>query len=127
VGKHHLGSALGTDGFVKSYVQDKVATWVGEIEKLSEIAITQSQAAYAAFTHVFLHRWSYLARTVPMFDDLYCPLDEVLSLRFLPALTGHPAFGPTERELLSLPARLGGLGVVIPSIYFFHHFPLLVV
>jgi len=109
---------LGTDEFVKSYVQDKVATWVGEIEKLFEIAITRPQATYAAFTHVFLHRWLYLARTVPMSDDLYCPLDEVLSLRFLPALTGQPAFGPTEREILSLPARLGGLGVIVPSIHF---------
>ena len=87
-GKRHLGSALGTDEFLNSYVQNKVSKWVGEMEKLSEIAITQPQAAYTAFTHVFLHRWSYIARTVPFTPELFHPLDDVLSLRFLPAMTG---------------------------------------
>ena len=40
-GKRHLGSALGTDEFLNSYVQNKVSLWVGEMEKLSEIAVTQ--------------------------------------------------------------------------------------
>ena len=117
-GKHHLGSAIGTSNFLMSYVQGKVSTWVGEIEKLSGIAVTQPQAAHAAFTHVFQHRWSYIARTVPSVSELFVPLDNVLSLRFLPAMTGQPAFGPIERELLLLPACLGGLGVIIPTVHF---------
>ena len=64
VGKCHLGFALDTDEFLSSYVQDKVGSWVGEIEKLSEIAITQPHAAYSAFTHVFLHHWLYIAQMV---------------------------------------------------------------
>ena len=52
-GRCYPGSALGTDEFLISYVQDKVTSWMGEIEKLSDIAVTQPQAAYAAFTHVF--------------------------------------------------------------------------
>ena len=80
-GKCHPGSALGTDEFLISYVRDKVSSWVGEIEKLSDIAVTQPQAAYVAST-VFLHHWSDIARTVLMSHDLYCPLDEVLSLYF---------------------------------------------
>ena len=87
-GKRHLGSALGTDEFLNSYVQNKVSTWVGEMEKLSEIAITQPQAAYMTYTHVFLHCWSYIVQTVPMASELFLPLDDVLSLRFLPAMTG---------------------------------------
>ena len=95
-GKRHLGSTLGADEFLNSYVQNKVSTWVGEMEKLSEIAITQPQAAYTAFTHVFLHCWLYIARTVPFIPELFHPLDNVLSLRFLPAMTGRPAFGSIE-------------------------------
>ena len=72
--------------FLNSYVQNKDSTWVGEMEKLSEIAITQPQAAYTAFTHVFLHRWSYIARTVPFTPELFHPLDDVLSLHFLPEI-----------------------------------------
>ena len=56
-GRHHLGSALGMNEFLKSYVQNKVSTWVSEMETLAEMAITQPQAVYASFTHVFLHRW----------------------------------------------------------------------
>jgi len=97
---------------MSSYVQNKVFSWVGE--KLSEIAITQPQAAYTAFTHVFLHLWSYIARTVPMSPGLFHPLNEVLSLRFVPAVTGQPAFGSTDRELLSLPAHHGGLDTPLP-------------
>jgi hypothetical protein len=38
----------------------------------------------------------------------------VLRGNFLPKLTGRPAFSNTERELLSLPPRLGGIGVTNP-------------
>ena len=33
-------------------------------------------------------------------------------------MTGQPAFGSIERELLSLPAYLGGLSVIIPTVHF---------
>ena len=49
---------------------------------LPEVAVTQPHAAYTAFTHVFLHRWSYIARMVPMATDLFYSLDDILSLRF---------------------------------------------
>ena len=49
--------------------------------------------------------------------ELFHPLDDVVSLRFLSAVTGRQAFGSVERELLLLPARLGGLGIVVPSIH----------
>ena len=88
------------------------------MEKLSEFAVTQPRAAYTAFIHVFLHRWSYVARTIPWSPELFHPLDDVVSLHFLPAVTGWRGFGSMERELLSLPAHLGGLGVVVPSIHF---------
>ena len=50
-GHKHLGSPLGTRAFVEEFVRSKVDGWVPEIEKLSEIATFQPQAAYAAFTH----------------------------------------------------------------------------
>ena len=53
-----------------------------------------------------------------MATEFFYPLDDVLSLHLLPAMTGQPASGPTERELLSLPARLGGLGVIVPTAHF---------
>ena len=82
-----MGSASGSDDFVNCYVQDKVSTSVAEIDKLSEIAITQPKAAYAVFMHVFLHHWSFVPRTVPWSPNLFHPLDDVMNLCILPVLT----------------------------------------
>ena len=57
------------------------------MENLPEIAVTQPHAA-VTFTHVFLHHWSYIARTVPMSAEFFYPLNDALSLGLLPALTG---------------------------------------
>ena len=43
------------------------------------------------------------------------PLEEAIHHVFLPALTGQPAFNSNFREVLSLPVRLGGLGIIDPS------------
>ena len=40
-GKRHLGAALSTRSFVKSYVKAKVSEWVNAVERLSSIAHTQ--------------------------------------------------------------------------------------
>ena len=46
-GKKYLGSAIGQQTFIESYVQQKVAIWVDELEHLSSIAVTQPHAAFA--------------------------------------------------------------------------------
>ena len=80
-GKRHLGSAIGTPASsCLRLCARKVATWVIEMEKLSEFAVTQPQAAYTAFIHVFLHRWSYVAQTIPRSPELFHPLNDVVSL-----------------------------------------------
>jgi len=109
---------LDTNIFVAGYVRDKVGSWVSEAEKLSMIAISQPQVAFAAFPHTLLHRWFYIAWTTPGFLEFFHQLDEVSSARFLPVVAGKPAFDPLEREKLSLPACLGGLGIIIPSTHF---------
>ena len=42
------------------------------------------------------------------------PLEDTIRKVFLPNLTGQNAFNDTERDLLALPARLGGLGIFDP-------------
>ena len=44
-------------------------------------------------------------------SDLIKPLEETIRKVFLPNLTGQNAFNDMERDLLALPARLGGLGI----------------
>ena len=53
-------------------------------------------------------------RTVPGTGELFQPLEEVIQHQFLPALTDSEAFSDTERALLALPAKHGGVGIPKP-------------
>ena len=111
-GKHHLGAALGANTFTEEYVSGKVKEWVNEIMHLSVIASTQPHAAYAAFTHGLSSHWTYISRTIPNIQDLLRHLEIAIHQHFIPALTGSSV---AERDLLALPARLGGLGLTKPT------------
>ena len=58
-GQKYLGSAIGKQTFIGSYVQQKVAIWVDQLERFSSIAITQPHAVFAAFTHCLTSRWTF--------------------------------------------------------------------
>ena len=53
-------------------------------------------------------------RTIPDISHLFQPLEDAIRLKLVPSLTGHSACSALEREVLSLPCRLGGLGIVNP-------------
>ena len=114
-GKRHLGAALGSKTFTEEYVSDKVQGWTRDIMNLVEVASSQPHAAYAAYVHGLSNRWSYLQRTVPDINDLLQPLENAIHQHLIPALTGRPPCSSTERDLLALPTRLGGLGLRDPS------------
>ena len=75
----------------------------------------QPQAVYAALTHGIMSKWTYLARTTPNIDTLLVPLEKVIRHKLLPAITGQNAFSDALRDLMALPARLGGLGCINPA------------
>ena len=112
-GKRYLGSALGSPAFVESYVNGKVKEWSDELSKLCEFATSQPHTAFSALTH---GRWIYLSRTLPNISESLSPLEQNIRLHFLPTLTGKCVFGDLERQLLSLPSRLGGLGIINPCV-----------
>ena len=54
-------------------------------------------------------------RTIPLISALLGYLEDVISLKFLPALTGR-SISDAKRSLFSLPIRLGGLGIGNPKL-----------
>ena len=90
--------------------------WSDELSKLSEISLTQPHSAYSALTHGLLGRWTFLSRTLPGIGDLFSPLEQIIRVHLLPTLTSKSAFSDVERQLISLPSRLGGLGIVNPCV-----------
>ena len=114
-GRPYLGTALGAEQFAQTFVSDKVQEWSSEVETLATIAQSQPHAAYAAFTHGLMSKWTYLSRTMWGIGQLLQPLENVIRTKLLPALSGRPPPNEVERELLSLPARLGGIAISNPS------------
>ena len=112
-GHKHLGAALGSRSYFEEYVCEKVEDGVSQVVKLAQFAVSQPQSSYAAFTFGLRHRWRNFLRTLPDIADLLEPLERAISDVLIPALLEHQVT-ETERDLLALPVRMGGLGLVNP-------------
>ena len=105
----------GTADYIKKFICQRVSEWQATVETLSSIATSQPHAAYSAMTHGLNSQWLFLQRTVPNLAPLLQSLEETISEKFIPALTGRRGCSDLERELFALPARLGGLGLTNPT------------
>ena len=61
-----------------------------ELALLSDIAKYQPQAAYAAFMHGFVHKFSYVCRAVPNIDPLLQPLEDCMTALILQQFPEYP-------------------------------------
>ena len=114
-GKKYLGGFVGTDEGTTKYVKELVANWVEELKNLTMIAKSEPQSAYSGFTAGFKHKMTYFIRTIPNLSAILKPLDDEIDSKFIPAITEGHQCSDEERKLLSLPVRLGGLGLPIFS------------
>ena len=113
-GARHLGAAVGTIEFQRDYVQKKVDAWIESVRTLSEIAETEPHAAYSAYTHCLQSNWTFLCRTMPGKAEWFQPLEDTIRQVFIPKLLKRDV-NNLERDLLSLPARMGGMGITKPT------------
>ena len=93
-----LTTAIDTSAYVHPYVSDKIQWWASE---LPEMAKTQP---HAALTHG-------LSSGPPSYEQSGISCNHIFRQRFLPALTRRPVPSDLERQLLALPAGVGGIGV----------------
>ena len=112
-GQRHLGAAIGDIEYKNDYLREKVTELLNQIIIMSQIATTEPQAVYAAFTYAFKHKLSYIMRTIPNAKDALSSIDDAVRLNLLPALMGGHICTDEERLLFSLPPKLGGLGIPI--------------
>ena len=112
-GHKYLGGVIGNESFKESYTQDLVDEWVRQIKLMSEIAKSEPQAVYAAFTAGFINKFSYHIRVIENFATKLQPVEDAISQYLIPALTERHRCSQNDRKLLSLPVRLGGLSIPI--------------
>ena len=94
--RQYLGSPIGCCEFIDQYVTDKVNQWNEEL-LLSKIAVTQPHA-------------------VPDISPHPCPLEFTFRSKLVLTLTGRPPPNDLEWNIFAMPARLGGLGIINPTI-----------
>ena len=98
-GRRHLGAVLGSRSYLEEFVGNKVETGVQEILKLSEVAMSQPQAAYAAFSFGVRHKWTYFLRTITDIEDLLQPLEEAIRSVLIPTLLNRTISNQDRRIL----------------------------
>ena len=114
-GQRHLGAAIGSDDFKDSYCKDKVDKWMNELLVLSEIADTNPQAAYAAYTKGFRSKFTYFMRTIEGFENYLEPLDNTINEQLIPSFFGSDTPMDELRGVFALNPGDGGLGMPVPS------------
>ena len=108
-GRHHLGAVIGSKEFKNQYCQEKVDTWLKEMESLTEISKSEPNAAYVAFTKGFESKFTYYLRTIESFEEYVDPIEDT---SFLPSLFGRAEPLPKElKELVNLSPAQGGIGI----------------
>ena len=110
-GQRHLGASIGSSTFKEAYVNGKVNSWLKELENLCNTAEFQPQAAYSAFIFGFVHKFTYYLGTIPDIVQLLLPIEQFIASKFIPSLFGCEV-SQEMREILALPNRLGGMGIV---------------
>ena len=121
-GHRYLGSVIGSDQFVSSYVKEQVVLWQQELHCLSVFAESQPHASFTVLTHGLISKWSFLSRTTPNIGVLLEPLEITIRSKLIPAMLGCSTPDDVLRDLFSLPARLGGLGIVNPVLDATYHY-----
>jgi hypothetical protein len=117
-GVTYLGGAIGKKSFIEDNARTTIEGWMEELCELVAIAETEPHSAYAAYTHGVQSKFNYFFRITDWdslnLSHLLIPIEEILSSKLIPVLSGHLQPGKSIRELLSLPVRLGGLGIPNP-------------
>ena len=112
-GRKYLGGYVGTRKASAEYVEELRDEWIAQLIELSNIAKSEPQAAYSAFTAGFQHKMTYFIRTIPNLADILKPLDDCIDNKLIPAITEGRVLSEADRILVSLPVRYGGLGIPI--------------
>ena len=114
-GRPVSGAPIGTPEFTANFIEDMVTHWRDELKVLTSFATTQPHAAFAVYTHGLAGKWPYLSRACSMTEEQFHTLEAAIRREFIPAFSGR-AVSDVERDLVGLPVRMGGLGLLNPAV-----------
>ena len=109
-----LGGVIGDHSGKVSFVMQKVREWSHSVQLLASVSKQQPQAAFIGFIKSLQLEWTFLQRVVSDCSSLLIDIEDTIISDFIPSLFGHDC-NSLDRQLFSLPLRMGGLGILIPS------------
>ena len=113
-GHKYLGSFIGNPKETSEFVTKQIEEWKEDIEALVEVAKTEPQLAYSAYVFGTSKRWQFVCRTTPGIAQALQPLEDLIREKLIPAFFDGKVLSDDFREVFSMPARLGGLGILNP-------------
>ena len=112
-GQRFLGGYIGTASDVECWLENKIASWVAAVEKLSNVAVHEPQAAFVALSKSVQNEWLFIQRVISDSHLAFTSLSDAIKIRFLPALFGS-SLNDLEISLLCRPTRHLGIGILDP-------------
>ena len=109
-GSRFLGGFVGEQSLAADFVSNKVGVWCKCIQSLSDVAIDEPQALFAALARSLQFEWNHIQWVIPECGTLFAPLQHAINSIFYPSLFGG-AVSEKEIALFSLPTCFGGLGI----------------
>ena len=114
-GSRVLGSVLGTESECKNFLEFQQSEQIKILKKLTKIAKTSPQNVHACYTKGIQEKLSFLARTTPNIMENLEICENNIREQLLPNLVGKDTLNPQFREISSLPLKMGGLNIKLPS------------
>ncbi|KAI0985260.1 hypothetical protein GJ496_005830 [Pomphorhynchus laevis] len=109
-----LGAPIGTKEYTEETVKLKCEKWIKMVAKLSIISDINPQIAYLGLTKSLQSKWIYFLRATKIDPSLLQDLNYGIFSSFVKQLTKQ-YLDHNWHSLLSLPVRLGGLGIDDPT------------
>ena len=111
-----LGSVIRTETDSKKFLEFQQNVQVKILKKLMKIANTfMPQNVYAGYTIRFQEKISFLTRTTPNNMENLETCAKIIKEQLIPTLVGKDTFNPQFREISTLPLKMDGSNIKLPS------------
>ena len=114
-GARVLGSVIGTEFECKKFLEFQQNEQIKVLKKLTKITKNSPQNVYACYTKGVQEKLSFLARTTPNTMENLEICENIIKEQLLPNLVGKDILNPQFRQISSLPLKMGGLNIRLPS------------
>ena len=116
-GARVLGSAIGSETKCKTFLETQLEDYNKILKKICKIAKTSTQNVCSSYTKGVQEKLSFLTRTTPNTTENMQACEMILQESLNPNLIGKDNISHQFRDIASLPLKMGGLNIKLPSDY----------